>query len=143
MEPIKVDFSGNGKKKSVKDVLIPPDKPGLKIGISLGVMVLTAILGFYFMLPAINLGDYKFYIYIFLVLGSYVAASFITSGAFKKPEFVPYVKRRSLIPVILAAVFGVGAVILFVLGVFGEYLARIYTEAKGRPQYVVSETNTR
>ena len=50
---------------------------------------------------------------------------------------------NALIPVILAAVFGVGAVILFVLGVFGEYLARIYTEAKGRPQYVVSETNTR
>lgn len=104
MEPIKVDFSGNGKKKSVKDVLIPPDKPALKIGISVGVMVLTAVLGFYFMLPAVNLGDYKFYLYIFLVLGSYVAASFITSGAFKKPEFVPYVKRRSLIPVILAGI---------------------------------------
>ncbi|MBR5411229.1 MAG: CvpA family protein [Clostridia bacterium] len=104
MEPIKVDFSGNGKKKSVKDVLIPPDKPALKIGISVAVMILTAVLGFYFMLPAINLGDYKFYGYIFLVLGSYVAASFVTSGAFKKPEFVPYVKRRSLIPAILAGV---------------------------------------
>ena len=104
MEPIKVDFSGNGKKKSVKDVLIPPDKPALKIGISVAVMILTAVLGFYFMLPAINLGDYKFYGYLFLVLGSYVAASFVTSGAFKKPEFVPYVKRRSLIPAILAGV---------------------------------------
>lgn len=116
MEPIKVDFSGNGKKKSVKDVLIPPDKPGLKIGISLGVMVLTAVLGFYFMLPAINLGDYKFYIYIFLVLGSYVAASFITSGAFKKPEFVPYVKRRSRIPAILAGVVLLILIVGYLIG---------------------------
>ena len=116
MEPIKVDFSGNGKKKSVKDVLIPPDKPGLKIGISLGVMVLTAVLGFYFMLPAINLGDYKFYIYIFLVLGSYVAASFITSGAFRKPEFVPYVKRRARIPAILAGVVLLILIVGYLIG---------------------------
>jgi dolichol-phosphate mannosyltransferase len=35
-----------------------------------------------------------------------------------------------------------GSVQLFVLGIFGEYLGRMYMEAKGRPLYVVSEIVT-
>lgn len=104
MDPIKVDFSDNGKKKSVKDVLIPPEKAPLKIVINIVVMLLTAGIAYYFLLPPMNLGSYDFYIYWAIVLGSYVASAFITSGAFAKPEYVPYVKRRATIPVILAAV---------------------------------------
>lgn len=104
MEPIKVDFSENGKKKSVKDVLIPPDRAGLKIVINLLVMLLTAGIAFYFLLPPLNFQDYKFYLYIFIVLGSYVLSAFVTSGAFSKPEYVPYVKRRARIPAVIAGV---------------------------------------
>lgn len=104
MDPIKVDFSGNGKKKNVKDVLIPPDKAGLKIAINIVVMLLTAGIAYYFLLPPMNLGSYDFYIYWAIVLGSYVASAFLTSGAFAKPEYVPYVKRRAVIPGILGGV---------------------------------------
>ena len=110
MEPIKVDFSDGGKKKSVRSVLIPPEKAGIKIIINAVVMLLTAAVTYYFMLPPMNVHDYRFYIYWIIVLGSYVAAAFVTSGAFAKPEYVPYVKRRALIPGIIAA-----AVLLTVL----------------------------
>lgn len=47
------------------------------------------------------------------------------------------------VPVILAAVFFTGAAVLLTLGILGEYLARTYTEVKGRPKYIIAQTNTR
>ena len=49
----------------------------------------------------------------------------------------------ALPPLFLAAMFFIGAVILLVLGILGAYLSRVYTEAKGRPAYIISQTNTR
>ena len=34
-----------------------------------------------------------------------------------------------------------GGLIVFLLGVIGEYLARIYTEVKKRPLFIVNDTN--
>ncbi len=42
---------------------------------------------------------------------------------------------------VLFAVLFLAALILLCVGVFGEYLARVYGEAKGRPHYIVSESN--
>lgn len=106
MDPIKVDFSNGGKKKSVKDVLIPPEKAGLKIAINVVVTLATAVIAYYFMLPPMNLQSYDFYIYWAVVLASYVISAFVTSGAFAKPEYVPYVKRQAIVPVALALVLG-------------------------------------
>lgn len=47
------------------------------------------------------------------------------------------------VPLILAAVFFVGACILFSIGILGEYLARTYTEVKNRPKYIIAQTNAR
>lgn len=112
MEPIKVDFSDGGRKKSVKDVLIPPEKAGLKIFINIIITIAAAAIAYYFMLPPMNPGAIEFYSYWAVVLASYVGAAFITSGAFIKPEYVPYVKRSAVVPVvigvILALVLGAG-----------------------------------
>ena len=110
MEPIKVDFSDGGRKKSVRSVLIPPEKAGLKIAINIIVMLLTAGIAYYFLLPPMNPHDYKFYIYFLIVAGSYVASAYVTSGAFAKPEYMPYVKRHAVVPGIVA-----GVVVLVVL----------------------------
>ncbi len=70
MEPIKVDFSDGGRKKKVRSVLIPPEKAGLKIAINVIVMLLTAGIAYYFLLPPMNPHDYKFYVYFLIVAGS-------------------------------------------------------------------------
>ena len=48
---------------------------------------------------------------------------------------------QPLLPFILAAVFFIGAVILLTIGIAGEYLGRVYTEVKGRPKYIISQSN--
>ena len=67
------------------------------------------------MLPPMNPQSYDFYIYWAIVLASYVGSAFVTSGAFVKPEYVPYVKKQAMVPVILALVLalvvGVGYII--------------------------------
>ena len=112
MDPIKVDFSDNGKRKNVKDILIPPEKAGLKIVINIVITAIVALVAYYFMLPPMNPGSYDFYIYWAIVLGSYVASAYVTSGAFVKPEYMPYVRRQAIGPVavalVLALVLGVG-----------------------------------
>lgn len=44
-------------------------------------------------------------------------------------------------PSIITAIFIIGGLILFSLGIIGEYLARIYLEVKHRPVYIISQTN--
>lgn len=40
---------------------------------------------------------------------------------------------------LIVSVFFIGSVQLFILGIVGEYIGRIYTEAQNRPMYVVKE----
>ena len=44
-------------------------------------------------------------------------------------------------PSIICAVTILGGLILFSLGIIGEYLSRIYLETKHRPIYIVDKTN--
>ena len=52
------------------------------------------------------------------------------------PEYTGY------IPFILTGMFFIGFLLLLSIGIIGEYLARVYTESKDRPKYIVSQTNT-
>ncbi|MBE6811767.1 MAG: glycosyltransferase family 2 protein [Ruminococcaceae bacterium] len=42
-----------------------------------------------------------------------------------------------------SVLFMLVGIVLAVIGILGEYLARVYTEIKGRPVYIISETNTK
>ena len=103
MDPIKVDFSkkDGGRKK---DVVIPPEKAALKIVLSLLCSAVFAGILFYFMLPALNFKSYDLYIYLGAVVASYVVFNALFSNVFGKPEYVPYVKRRAIVPGIIIAV---------------------------------------
>lgn len=103
MDPIKVDFSkkDGGRKK---DIVIPPEKAALKIVLSLLCSAVFAGILFYFMLPALNFKSYDLYIYLGAIVASYVVFNALFSNVFGKPEYVPYVKRRAIVPGIIIAV---------------------------------------
>lgn len=104
MDPIKVDFANKKGGASKKEIVIPPEKAVLKIILSiLGTLVFAAI-AFYVMLPAINFKDYEFYLYLGMVAASYVVFNGLLANVMGKPEYIPYVKRRAIVPGIIIAV---------------------------------------
>lgn len=116
MDPIKVDFAGGGEKRSAKDVLIPPANAGKKIIVSVVLTLIAAAVGYYFMLPALNFKAIELYMYLGFVCLSFVAAMFITSSAFKNPEYVPYVKKQSRVPLIIVGVLAVVCLVGYSVG---------------------------
>ncbi len=109
-DPIKVDFSDKGKGRntsSTKEVLIPPEKAGLKIVISL---ILTAVIGavvYYFMLPPMNFGAIEFYMFWAIIVAIFIGCVTLLSKAAIQPEYMPYVKKVSIVPIILVVILGV------------------------------------
>lgn len=115
MSEIKVDFtSGNGPKRE-KMPLIAPINAKLKTVISIVCAAVGGAIAYYFMLPAFNFKAIEMYEFFGIILAIYVAAQFLLSGAAKAPEYTPYVKKRAVIPLIIAgiliAVVAVGLVI--------------------------------
>lgn len=107
MEPIKVDFTGgNGgtEKGSGKNAYLVPKKSGMKIILSLIITVIGAAVAYYFMLPAINIKSTDFYMFIGTVLVIFLASVMVLSGAMTNPEYTPYVKKVSKVPIIIAIV---------------------------------------
>lgn len=102
MDPIKVDFSGKGRPT---EVIIPPEKKVFKIIIAILLTVIGGAVAYYFMLPALNFKSLDFYYFIGVIIAIYVVSTFILSKAFIKPEYIPYVKKRATIPVIIGLVF--------------------------------------
>ena len=106
MEPMKVDFTKKGKS-GVKDILIPPEKAGIKILINIVITIIAAAVAYYFILPPMNLKANEFYIFFAIVLGSYVGSAVLTTKVLARPEYIPYVRRQATVPVIIAIIFGV------------------------------------
>ncbi len=103
MDPIKVDFSkkDGGRKK---EIVIPPEKAALKIVLSIVCTLVFAAVAFYIMLPAINFKAYEFYLYLGAVAASYVVFNGIFANVMAKPEYIPYVKKRAIVPGIIIGV---------------------------------------
>lgn len=80
------------------EVIIPPENARKKTIINIVLTLIVAALGYYFMLPALNFKDIKLYFYIGLVVMAYPVFSFFTSKALMRPEYLPYVKKKTLIP---------------------------------------------
>ena len=104
MDPIKVDFANKKGGANKKEIVIPPEKAALKIILSIVGMLVFAVVAFYFMLPAINFKAYEFYLYIGMVAASYVVFNGLLSNVMGKPEYIPYVKRRAIVPGIIIAI---------------------------------------
>ncbi|MBQ8504383.1 MAG: CvpA family protein [Clostridia bacterium] len=129
MEPIKVDFGGKGGsgKGKGKSAYLVPDKAGLKLIISIVGTVIGAIVAYYFMLPPLNFKSTDTYMYFGVVLAIFVFLLVLTSGAVARPEYVEYVKKKSIVPIIIAGILvvivGIGMVISSVF-----FRAKTYSE---------------
>lgn len=108
-DPIKVDFSDKGKGRgnsSTKEVYIPPEKAGLKIVLSILITIIGGGIAYYFMLPPMNFGATEFYMFWAVVAAIFIGANFILSKAFIRPEYVPYVKKVAIAPIIIVVILG-------------------------------------
>ena len=103
MDPIKVDFSKKDGGRN-KEIVIPPEKAALKIVLSILCTILFAAGAFYFMMPAVNFKSYDFYIYIGAVAASYVVFNGLFANVLAKPEYVPYIKKRAIVPGIIIGI---------------------------------------
>lgn len=117
MEPIKVDFTGkDGKGKGKgKDAYLVPKSAGKKLIFSIIGTIIGAFITYYFMLPPLNFKSTDTYFYFGIVALIFIVLLFVTSGAPRKPEYVPYVKKKSIIPIafigLLIAVVAIGGII--------------------------------
>ncbi|MBR5202747.1 MAG: CvpA family protein [Clostridia bacterium] len=107
MDPINVDFSS----KSV--VPESPKGSNLKrVIISILLSLVVAVVAFYVMLPALNFKAIELYIYIGMIIFSYIGIYGLLSKAYFRPEYMEYAKNNVKIPIalilVLAVVVGIG-----------------------------------
>ncbi len=138
MEPIKVDFTGkDGKGKgSGKDAYLAPKSAVKKLIISIIGTVIGAFIVYYFMLPPINFKSTDTYLYFGIVALIFIVFLFVTSGAYRRPEYVPYVKKKSIIPAIFIG-------ILVVVVAIGSLVSSVFFRAKTYSRIIsVDDTKT-
>ena len=76
------------------------------------------------------------YFGMLIILISVILAIYIGVGALKTPN----TERNGYASIMILMLF-LGGVIIAILGMIGEYMARIYMEVKNRPIYFARETN--
>ena len=102
-EPIQVDAGGR-RSRGPKPIVIPPERAGLRIVLSILGALATAAVAYYAMLPPLNFKAQEFYMYIGVVFASFIAFLFLLCRASAKPEYAPYVKQKSTIPFVAVLV---------------------------------------
>jgi len=109
-EPIQVDFSGkgddSGKKVSERrrPIVIPPERAGLKLVLSAVGAVIASLVAYYIMLPPLNFKAKEFYMFLAIPFVAFIAFVFLFTQAGSKPEYVPYVRKATSIPVLLIVI---------------------------------------
>ena len=108
-EPIQVEVSGSGdggKRPEARrrPIVIPPERAGLKLVLSaVGALIASAI-AYYIMLPPLNFKSKEFYMFLAIPFVAFIVLVFMFTQAGSKPEYVPYVRKATSIPVLLILV---------------------------------------
>ncbi|MDE6471081.1 MAG: CvpA family protein [Eubacterium sp.] len=107
--------------------VVKPSKVPLRILISL---LITAVVGgaaYYMMLPAFNIHDTQMYIYLILLVAVFIASFAFVCKANKKIERKEYVKKKSLVPLIIIGVLVAVMAVGYVTGIT-LFRANTYSE---------------
>ncbi len=105
-----------GKNDGEVKVVSPPPKLGMKIFLSAVITVVFAALYYYFGLPILNFKDTGLYVFIILLVIVFVLAFALLCKAHKKAEMKEYVRKKSLVPIIIVAAVIVVMIIGWLIG---------------------------
>lgn len=100
------DFKAKFKwpKKDEVDVVVKPDKVWLRLLISAVLTIIAGGIVYYMMLPAVNFKDVNMYMFLIILVVLFMAFFAIACKANKKIERREYVKKKSLVPIIIVGV---------------------------------------
>lgn len=91
-------------KSDEVQAVVKPDKLPIRLLLSFLITVVAGAVGYYMMLPAINIHDTQFYTYLILLVVVFIASFAFVCKANQKIERKEYVKKKSLVPIIIIAV---------------------------------------
>lgn len=104
------------KEKEVQAVVAPGRMP-LRILLSLLITAVVGAVAYYMMLPALNIHDIQLYTYLILLVVVFMGSFALVCRANKKIERKEYVKKKSIVPVIIIAVILVFMAVGYIAGV--------------------------
>lgn len=100
------DFKAKFKwpKKDEVDVVVKPSKVWLRLLISAVLTIIAGGVVYYMMLPAMNFKDINMYMFLIILVVLFMVFFAIACKANKKIERREYVKKKSLVPIIIVGV---------------------------------------
>lgn len=112
------DFKAKFKwpKKSEVDVVVKPEKVWLRLLISAIATIIAGGIVYYMMLPAMNFKDINMYMFFIILIALFMFFFAIACKANKKIERREYVKKKSLVPIIIVGVIIVVSAIGWLCG---------------------------
>lgn len=113
------DFKAKFKwpKKDEVDVVVKPSKVWLRLLISAVLTIIAGGVVYYMMLPAMNFKDINMYMFLIILVVLFMVFFAIACKANKKIERREYVKKKSLVPIIIVGVIIVVNAIGWLCGV--------------------------
>ena len=100
------DFKAKFKwpKKDEVDVVVKPSKVWLRLLISAVLIIIAGGVVYYMILPALNFKDINMYMFLIILVVLFMVFFAIACKANKKIERREYVKKKSLVPIIIVGV---------------------------------------
>lgn len=104
-------------KKGEVQAVVKPTKLPLRILISLLITAVIGAVAYYMMLPALNIHDSQLYMFVILLVAVFMIVFSFACNANKKIERKEYVKKKSIVPIIIVAVIAVVMAVGFLTGI--------------------------
>ena len=108
----KFKWPGKGEVQAV----VKPTKLPLKLLLSLIITAVISAVVYYMMLPAFNIHDSQMYIFVIVVIAVFMAVFALLCKANKKIEHREYIKKKSVVPLIIVGVILVVMLIGYLVG---------------------------
>lgn len=104
-------------KNNEVTAVVKPGKMPLRILISFLITLVAGAALYYMMLPALNIHDTNMYIFLIILVAVFMVAFSLVCRANKKIERKEYVKKKSIVPLIIVAVIVVIMAVGYVTGI--------------------------